>query len=197
MFVKRVDPTPYHHFVFDTANGFFLVFKNADMSGTREKPFMPHWVAPCGDRRSLDAMCRWTAARRDKWQEWGELAGRIGRQAFSRHMHQLIEDEPLAEVVGTLFSRGDDPLELLLGETLQGPNGLRSEVLYVHRFKTAADYHAFNKLCFKTENRDIPQTLVAVGYNEGSDAVGELIEKLVAGARSKRRRGGERARKAA
>lgn len=45
-FEKRIDPAPHYHFAFDTEDGFFLLFKNADMTGTREQPFKPYGSCP-------------------------------------------------------------------------------------------------------------------------------------------------------
>jgi hypothetical protein len=79
----------HHYFLRDERSGFHLVFVSRDQK--KHNPFTPHWVGTCGNKESLEAMCRWTGVRRDQWQDWGALAERIGPQPFAKHMDGLLK----------------------------------------------------------------------------------------------------------
>ncbi|NYD89199.1 hypothetical protein [Sphingomonas melonis] len=177
MFQKTIDHDASHFFLADKGETHALLFVNKElMTGTQ--PVTPLWIAPCADEPSLDCMCRWAAARRHLWENWGELRALIGRDAFQRHMHELLTTEPPEHVVGAVILSGEHPGELLLGETLQGPHGVRNDILMRHVFASPKLRHAFNRWIQHADNNHLIPTLIGIGYGEGSETLGKLLDQL-------------------
>lgn len=179
MIPKRIDAdTENHHFLIDKRDGFHLVFVSREMK--KVSPFHPHWVGTCGNEESLHAMTRWTAVRRDQWQEWGALAESIGQQAFAAHMRAMFDAEPLARVEGALIQRQDDPAQVGIGEMLYGPHGVRFEVLHVHTFQSAAACERFHSWFNSDCNHRLAEGLVSVAYTAGTDALSATLDEIAA-----------------
>lgn len=177
MIQARIDAdTENHHFLRDDRAGFHLVFVSREAK--KQNPFMPHWVGTCGDKDSLDAMCRWTGVRRDQWQEWGELAERIGHQAFAKHMDDLLKAEPLVRVEAALVQRQDDPTQVGIGEMTYGPQGVRMEVLHVHTFQSEAACQAFHDWFHTGRNHEMAGGLVNIAYSAGTDELDTVLDNI-------------------
>lgn len=141
----------------------------------------PLWVRETADARALQALLRWVAVRRDLWTAWGKLATAVGHAAMVRHMERLLEASPLGEVVGTFVRRHDDDARAItLGETLAGGAGLAFDTLYVHRFASPQMRERFFAWFNTGNNNRAAEELVHVGYNTGTDTVGELLDRIAA-----------------
>ena len=167
-----------HFFLRDERNGFHVVFVSREAK--KQNPFMPHWVGPCGDKESLDAMVRWMAVRRDQWQAWGELAEHIGGQAFAKHMDTLLKSEPLVRVEAALIQRQDDPTKVGIGEMTYGPAGTRLEILHVHRFQSETACEAFHDWFNTGKNHRQVGAIVEVAYSLGTDELGATLDEIAA-----------------
>lgn len=179
MIPARIDAdTENHTFLRDERAGFHLVFVSRE--SRKQNPFTPHWVGTCGNGESLEAMVRWMAVRRDQWQAWGELAERIGPQAFAKHMDDLLKAEPLVRVEGALIQRQDDPTQLGLGEMLTGPKGVRLEVLHVHTFRSAEACQAFHDWFHSGRNHQTAGALLSIAYSAGTDELGAALDDIAA-----------------
>lgn len=177
MIPARIDAdTEKHFFLRDERQGFHLVFVSREAK--KQNPFMPHWVAPCGNKESLDAMCRWTGVRRDQWEEWGELAERIGHQAFAKHMDDLLKAEPLVRVEAALLQRQDDPLQVGIGEMTNGPAGMRLELLHVHTFQSVEACKAFYDWFHTGRNHELAGGLLNIAYSAGTDELGAALDEI-------------------
>lgn len=200
MIPARIDAdTENHYFLRDERAGFHLVFVSREAK--KQNPFMPHWVAPCGNKESLDAMCRWTSVRRDQWEVWGELAERIGHRAFAKHMDDLLKAEPLVRVEAALLQRQDDPVQVGIGEMLTGPEGMRLEVLHVHTFQSVEACEAFHGWFHTGRNHEAAGALLNIAYSAGTDELGDVMDRIAADFLAKpkraprgRRRGGSNGR---
>jgi len=152
----------------------------------------PLWHRDAADARSFKALIQWTAIRRDRWQEWGQLAECLGHRAFYQHMRERMEIEPVAECIGTLVTRRDDPVEIMIGESMHGPLGLFTQPLYVHRFASPAARDRFYDWLFADENVHAMNDLAALGYADGALALGKALDRIAdkrpVGNRAERRR---------
>lgn len=161
----------------------------------------PLWHRDAADTRSFKALTRWTAIRRDRWQEWGELAESLGHRAFYQHMRERMEIEPPAECLGTMLTRMEDPAEILIAESMHGPQGLFTQPLYVHRFASPTARDRFYDWLYSDDNVHAMNELAMLGYQDGATALGEALDRIasepIVGSRAERRRRAKSARKAA
>lgn len=139
----------------------------------------PLWVRETADARTLQALQRWVAVRRDLWTGWGKLATAVGHAAMARHMERLLDASPLGEVVGTFVHLNDDDAHAItLGETVSGADGLAFETLYVHRFASRQMRERFFAWFNTGNNNRAAEELVHFGFNTGTDTVGELLDRI-------------------
>ena len=178
MLCSHIDPNARHTFAFDQRRGFHILFVTQDMLG--HSHFEPHWVREAGDERAFKALLRWISVRRDQWQAWGSLAESVGPAAFYQHMRDLMAAEPVAECVGTLVQRQEDPCEIVLGEMLHGQNGVQMEELYRHRFQSAAAREHFYDWFNTDPNCHSAAALLHIGYAEGTAALGQALDEIAA-----------------
>ena len=188
MIQAYIDKNVQHEFQRDDKYGCHMVFVSQDMlnSGT---VFNPHWAREFGNLESRQAMCRWTSHRRDQWQAWGELAEAIGRDAFYKHMEQMMAAEPPELVRGNIIQRCDDDTDVILGEMLQSQQGrIRMEELHRHRFADAATRDRFYEWLYAGDVNLLSRCLVNMIYSEGTAAVSEALDAAAANWKPKRRR---------
>lgn len=179
MIPRRIDADAENHFFLrDERQGFHLVFVSREAK--KQNPFMPHWVGPCGNAESLEAMVRWMAVRRDQWQAWGELAERIGHQAFARHMDDLLKAEPLVRVEAALIQRQADPTQIGIGEMTAGPDGMRLEVLHVHTFRSVEACDAFHDWFNSGGHHELTADLVGLAFACGTDELDAVLDDIAA-----------------
>ena len=177
MLLKKIDAdTENYFFVQDCKRGFFLLFTSAEEY--KRNPFHPLWAREAADERTFKAMVRWAAIRRDRWQEWGELAERIGRDAFYDHLAGLMAAEPAELPTATLVHKSANPWEIELGQMLHGPHGRRAEYLHVHRFASAAARDGFFAWLYADDNISSAQILMDVAFGGGTDELDILLDKL-------------------
>lgn len=112
----------------------------------------PPWHREAGDAGSMDALLRWVAIRRDRWQEWGQLAEDLGPSAFYQHMRERTEAEPPAECIDTMVTRLDAAHEIAIPESMHGPQGPFHQPLYVHRFASSAARDRFYDWMYSDDN---------------------------------------------
>jgi len=200
MLQDRIDNTEPYRIVIDGNTPLRLVLASQAMleqGGMIE----PLWHRDAGDIRSFNALLNWTAIRRDRWQEWGQLAEALGRPAFYQHMRERMEIEPVAECIGTMVTRLDDAQEIAISESMHGPNGLFYQPLYVHRFESSAARDRFYDWMYSDENVSAIDALTILGYADGAIALGDALDRIASvptvGARAERRRRSKETRKAA
>lgn len=141
----------------------------------------PLWVRETANARTLQALLRWVAVRRDLWTAWGKLATTVGHVAIARHIERLLEASPLREVVGTfVYPHDDDACTIILGETLAGGAGLAFDTLYLHRFASPQMRERFFTRFNTGDNNRAAEELVHIGYNIGTDTVGDLLDRIAA-----------------
>jgi hypothetical protein len=174
-----IDRNERFQIMFDDTRGFHALLVTSDQLGS-PKPFVPHWVGTCLDRGTLNALVRWLAFRRDQWQDWGRLAERIGRDAFAQHMHEMRAVEPLKHVIGTTMMLQDDPCEVTIGEQLQDESRVRTELIYRHRFASAAMRNRFHRWFHTGDNFYALEGLVHLAYSGGAKALGIELDRLAA-----------------
>jgi len=192
MLQAHIEENEKYSFVVDRRDRLMIVLVTQDML-TVQGAVEPLWHREAGDDRSLNALLRWVAVRRARWQEWGALAQAIGRSAFYMHMRDLMAAEPVSEVVGTVVQPQEDPCEIAMGEMTQGPAGMCIEVLYRHRFSTDQARNNFFDWFYMDENHKLAEALLQIGYCEGTSALGEALDQIAARAseplsRAERRR---------
>lgn len=139
------------------------------------------WTFQCGNERSLDAAAHWFAVRRGLWNEWGQLVEKKGARALSEHIEALMAADPIGEVYYTLIQRDDDPKILNLGEMLMTNEGLRSHILYKHRFSTPGKRKRFFKWLEPNISNGSPEQLLNIGVKQGSEALAKMLERIARG----------------
>lgn len=146
----------------------------------KNNPFHPHWVRECASEAVMNGLIRWFAARRDRWQEWGDKAEAIGIDAFWDHMEGVLAAEPLALVQGVMVRELADPYEVGIGELLIGKDGPRCETLYVHRFASVELCASF-LYWYRREGVYGPLgEMVQFAWSYGTDELGDLMEEVTA-----------------
>lgn len=152
----------------------------------------PLWHREAGDARSMAALLRWVAIRRDRWQEWGLLAEHLGPDAFYKHMRDRMELDPPGECMGTMVTRLDDDTGIMIAESMHGPQGLFNQPLRVHRFASAAARDRFYEWLYADDNIHAVNALARLGYADGGIALSEALDRIAAvppvGNRAERRR---------
>lgn len=191
MLQDRIDNSEQYRILIDHRNPLCIVLASQAMLEA-DGPVDPLWHREAGDARSMDALLRWMAIRRDRWQEWGQLAESLGRPAFYAHMRERMEIEPPAECIGTMVTRLDDAHEIAISESMHGPQGLFYQLLYVHRFKSADARDRFYEWLYSDDNIHAVDALAQLGYADGAIALGKALDRIVAvkpaGNRAERRR---------
>lgn len=191
-----IDRNEHFQIILDDTRGFHALLVVAGQLGV-SMPIVPLWVGTCLDRGTLFALTRWLGFRRDQWQRWGRLAECIGEKAFAQHMHEMIVAEPLEHVMGTTMTLQDDRREIAIGEQLQGGSGMRSELIYRHRFASAAMRDRFDRWLQASDNFYVLEGLVHLAYSEGTKALGIELDRLAAAPILSAKRRKRRARMAA
>lgn len=174
-----IDRNEHFQIILDDTRGFHALLVTADQLGG-SNPMVPLWVGTCLDSATLSALARWLGFRRDQWQGWGMLADRIGHKAFAQHMHEMIVAEPLENVVGTTMTLQADPREVTIGEQLQDSFRMRTELIYRHRFVSAAMRNRFDRWLHTGDNFHALEGLVHLAYSQGTKALGLELDRLAA-----------------
>ena len=185
-----IDRNEHFQIILDDTRGFHALLVTADQLGG-SNPMVTLWVGTCLDDATLSALARWLGFRRDQWQDWGKLAERIGHEAFAQHMHAMMVAEPPEHVLGATITLHADPRELTIGEQLQGGSGMRSELIYRHRFASAAMRDRFVRWLPASDDFHVLERLVQLAYSEGTKALGLELDRMAAApvAAAKRRKG--------
>jgi hypothetical protein len=183
-----------YRFVIYNRNPLCILFASQAMINARV-PTESLWHREAANKESMRALARWVGVRRASWQEWGRLAEAIGRDAFYRHMHDLMIAEPPALCTGTVVQRQDDPREIAMGEVTHGASGMRFEVLYRHRFASPAASDRFYDWFLTDRNCDLADSLLQIAYSKGTAALGKILDDLAAET-AKPLNGAERRRRA-
>lgn len=178
MLPKTINRDTDDHFVLAGRKGgrLFLVFVSRKASGKTL------YVRECGNRATLEALQRWFTMRHDRWQAWAELAEAIGEEAFHNHMEAALAAEPPELVAGTSIRPLDDPREIAIDEVFQAAGGLRGETLHVHSFPSSEMRSHFLHLCQSDGSDRIGEKVLTIGWSEGSDALGRLLDQMAADA---------------
>ena len=187
MLPEYIDQSDRYRFTANTSRGFhvgFFEFAPNDI----ERPVAQHWLRECGDERSLKAMIRWLVVRRADWQKWGRLAEALGPDAFDSHINQLMEAEPIVEAVSVSVTKRADPREIALGDVVAARDGVRIEVLCVHRFSSANARDGFFNWFLTDRNGDQTETLLNIAKVRGTVALGEVLDELAECPTPKRRK---------
>ena len=190
-----IDRNEHFQIILDDTRGFHALLVSADQLGG-SNPMVPLWFGTCLDGVTLSALARWVGFRRDQWQAWGALAERIGRNAFAQHMHQMFAAEPLENVMGTTMTLQVDPLEVTIGEQLQDSFRMRTELIYRHRFASAAMRDRFDRWLHTGDNFQALERLVHLAYSQGTKALGLELDRLAAAPVAAAKRGKPRKRRA-
>lgn len=142
------------------------------------RPTMPFWHFELGDRQTLEAMVGWLRFRRALWGEWGKIAQTRGRKALAREMVRLLTEDPPAEAIGFLVEPGVRKDEVVLGEFLAAPTGLKKRIYYRHRFKNAERCTAFRSWLLSNNPEVNGPTLLEIALNHGTTKLVEAIEQI-------------------
>lgn len=202
MLLSHIDNTEPYRFVIDRRSTLCIVLVTQAMlqqNGMVE----PLWHREAGDARSLDALIRWVAVRRNRWTEWGQMAETLGRPAFYQHMRERMDAEPIAERTGSVLQQLDDPTGIMIGDVMHGPQGIFIQPLYHHRFASAAARKAFYDWFYSGENHEDIETLIQVAFVHGTAVLGGMLDDIAASAdvkalpRAERRRRAKATKKAA
>lgn len=199
MLIDRIDNTEPYRIIIDSHTPLRIVLTSQAML-ERGGMIEPLWHRDAADVRSFNALLHWTAIRRDRWLEWGQLAEALGRPAFYQHMRERMEIEPPAECIGTVVTRLDDPAEILIGESMHGPQGLFTQPLHSHRFASPAARDRFYEWMYSDDNVHAVNALCQLGYAKGAIALGDRLDEIAASSpadtRAERRRRAKAAAKA-
>ena len=201
MLPTYIEVNEKYRFVIDNRNSLCVIFATQAMMNAKV-PTEPLWHREAGNDESMRALVRWVGIRRAHWQEWGRLAEAIGRDAFYRHMHDLMTAEPPALCTGTVVQRQADPREIAIGEMMHGPAGLHLEMLCRHRFASPAACDRFYEWFLTDRNCDLADPLLQIAYSQGTAALGQVLDELATDgakplSRAERRRQAKAAAKAA
>ncbi|QXQ06127.1 hypothetical protein KX816_18390 [Sphingosinicellaceae bacterium] len=151
MLLQHIDDSGSHLFVGDIRDGYLFVLLTRAMF-ERGGHINPLWGRAATDRRTFDELGRWLSIRRDQWPAWGRLAEAVDHEAVGRHMSKLLTETPIAEVIGTVVRKHEDPVEVVFGEMLFSRNGTDFEEVYRHRFTTSAARDRFRDWMFTHDN---------------------------------------------
>lgn len=191
MLQDRFNDDEQYRVVIDRHNPLCIVLASQAMLRA-SGPVEPLWHREAGDERSMDALLRWAAIRRDRWQEWGQLAQVLEPKAFYEHMHERMCHEPPGECIGTMMTRLDDATGIIISEYLHGPQGLFSQPLHIHRFASSAARDRFYEWLYADDHIHAVDALARLGYAEGAIALGQALDRIACvspvGNRAKRRR---------
>lgn len=200
MLQDRIDNDEHYRILIDHRNPLRIVLATQAMLEAKG-PVEPLWDREAGDARSMAALLRWVAIRRDRWQEWGQLAEALGPAAFYQHMRERMDAEPPAECIGTMVTRLDDAHEIAISESMHGPHGLFYQPLYVHRFVSPGARDRFYDWMYCDDNIHAVDALARLGYADGALALGKALDRIAedrpAGNRAERRRRAKAEAKAA
>lgn len=164
-------------FLTDTNQGYYLLFATSEMLSQRGGR-APLWHMECADRRSLDAALRWVEIRRDQWPAWGAMVTTLGFPIFRQHFEDLMEKEPIEAILASVVQKLADPCQIGLGQLLGGEKGVRTDIVYRHRFATARAKSRF----FKWFNRHLTSSkvdeLIALGFKSGTTALSDALDDI-------------------
>lgn len=177
MFLKTLLKEERYRIVADQRDGLYLLLVDTNDLG-RGSPFTPLWVRQIGDQRSMDALSHWLHLRRGEWQVWGELARRVGYAAFNEHISEVLAAQPAEEVLAPFLTFTADPREIVLGEQVQGPSGLRNDVLYRHRFPSKTAGWRFRSWFMTGRNSDYLKAIIDTGFASGTKEVARVLDSL-------------------
>lgn len=180
MLPVSLDDNEIYEVLSDNRQGFNLVLVHKEMP-EGAAVLKPLWVFPCGDQRSLDAASHWCLVRRALWESWGALAEEQGSNALRDHMAELMAQEPIGEVVGTIVQADREPRVLNLGELLMTADGCQKQILYRHRFSTPGKRKRFFDWFGRNMNNGSSERLMDLGTQRGTAAIAASLEQIAAG----------------
>ena len=175
-------PTYVHcneHFKFltDTRQGYYLLFATAKML-LQKGGVEPLWHMQFADHNSMTAGLRWVEIRRDQWPAWGAMITTKGFNAFRRHLAKLMKKDPIEAILASVVQKFADPCEIGLGQLLGGDNGVRTEIVYRHRFATPQAKSRF----FKWFNRHLASSkvdeFITLGFESGTAALSNALDDI-------------------
>ena len=149
----------------------------ASSHGTSVQPL---WSVTAHNEETLQALIRWVKLRHHLWGAWGRMAEETGRDTLKTHMAKLLEKEPVAAVVGTIVQFPAGRQELIISECVDLAGGLVEEPLYRHRFRSVAAAKHVRQWLMLDDNSEEVNDLLAAGYDQGSDLLGELLDTMAA-----------------
>lgn len=177
MLPTSIDCNERFKFLTDTSQGYYLLFATSEMLSQRGGT-APLWHMECADQSSMDAALRWVEIRRDLWPAWGAMVITKGFPTFRKHLAKLMKKEPIEAVCACVVQKLADPCELALGQLLGGNLGVRTEIVYRHRFATVEARDRF----FKWFNRNLDSSkldeLVAVGFKSGTTQLSDALDDI-------------------
>lgn len=177
MLPTSIDYNERFKFLTDTRQGHYLLFATTEMlsqSGGRA----PLWHMECADQRSMEAALRWVEIRRSEWPTWGAMVTTKGFPFFRRHIAKLMKRQPIEAVLACVVQKLVDPCEVGIGQLLGGDSGVRTEIVYRHRFATAEARKRF----FSWFNRNLDSSkvdeLLAVGFKSGTTGLADALDDI-------------------
>lgn len=194
MLPNSIDCNERFKFLTDTRQGYYLLFATAEMlaqTGGRA----PLWHMECADRNSMDAALRWVEIRRNLWPAWGAMITKKGFEPFRKHLAKLMRKEPIELILASVVKKLADPCEIALGQLMDGTRGVRTEIIYRHRFATAEARNRFFKW-FVPDMMKIDD-VIAVGFNSGTTALSEALDDIANDPSLHENRSGSRGQKQA
>ena len=177
MIPEFIDNTETHCFVLDDRGGLCVLFASR-AAIARGGVVKPLWYREIADRRTVDALLRWTAMRRDQWSAWGRLGEAAGCDVLNLHIQKLLDAEPIAEIMGTALQVSEDPCGVALCEMLSGKAGPHFEVIHSHTFESTEARDRFYAWLHTDENMSVVAELAMLAYNFGTNKVSTTLEKI-------------------
>lgn len=179
MAIADTSRATHYRFAIDPRNPLRIIFEEQEIFAP-ERAGEPAWQYEAPTLRLLDAMIRWLALRRERWNAWGELAECVGSPALDDHMRRTMTVEPVATRPCTVIEYSDDPTDLLIGEMTHGAQGFAVAPLHQHRFATGAARERFRDWINRNGDDGL-DALVSDKLLEGPAALDASIDGIAAG----------------
>lgn len=180
MLPATIDNNQPYAIVTADCEDFLIIFGRKDLERP-DQSIEPLWGMKCRDETSCEAACRWFLVRRALWQSWGRLIEGDGAAAYDEHIRRLMAAEPFGPVQATLIQADPEPRVLNLGDMVWTHQGIRSEILYSHRFSTPGKRKRFYDWLVDNVSSDRPARLMDVGVNQGTAALAKALECIASG----------------
>ena len=126
----------------------------------------------------MEAALRWVEIRRDRWPAWGAMITTKGFSTFRKYLAKLMKNEPIEAVIGSVVQSLADPCEIALGQLLDGSKGIRTEIVYRHRFATAEARRRFFKWFTRTFSSANLDPLIEIGFKSGTTALSDALDDI-------------------